>query len=512
MTAKRRNYSQTILLASGFALCVFSGRGLTAEQQPLADEASTTEIQSRARQGTVPQRHGSPSLSAPTSTHGSPRALSPHPASEQARPPTRRGASSQLAASTLVSTLLSSPARQRFPSSQTPLRLADLERMALANHPALAEASAHVRAAEGRHLQSRLYPNPVVGATGDENSPGEVIRGGEFGGFIEQRFVTGGKLRHSRDVTSQEVAQAEADREARKLRVLISVRLLFHEALGHRELVEIRQELLGNADEAVETTEQLANVGQADHPDLLQARIEAAQAKVELAAAQAAQRRTWRQIAATVGNPRLQVAPLDGDLADLPMLDYQESLQTLLVDSPRIIRAQAGVARDEFGVKRAHAEKVPDIIVRGGLRYNRELIEAGGQPVGLEGFFDVGVQIPVFNKNQGAIAAARAELEASRRAVDRLKVQLEVDLAAAFEVYQHNLELARAYRDEMLPAAEEAHQQYAEGFRKMAAAYPQVLIAKRTLLQLREKYTMALVNVWRTTVEIRGMLVAAEGI
>ena len=63
--------------------------------------------------------------------------------------------------------------------------------MALANHPALAEASAHVRAAEGRHLQAGLYPNPVVGATGDENSPGEVIRGGEFGGFVEQRLVTG---------------------------------------------------------------------------------------------------------------------------------------------------------------------------------------------------------------------------------------------------------------------------------------------------------------------------------
>ena len=136
----------------------------------------------------------------------------------------------------------------------------------------------------------------------------------------------------------------------------------------------------------------------------------------------------------------------------------------------------------------------------------------GGQPVGLEGFFDIGVELPLFNKNQGAIAAARAELEASRRAVDRLKVQLEVDLATAFQEYQHNVELARAYRDEMLPAAEEAHQQYAEGFRKMAAAYPQVLIAKRTLLQLREKYTMALVNVWRTTVEIRGMLVTTEGV
>ena len=512
MTANRRNCSQTILLASGFALCVFSGRGLTAEQQPLADGASTSEIQSRARQGTVPQRHGSPSLSAPTSTHGSPRALSPNPAREQARPATRRGTTSQLAASTLVSTLLSTSASQRSQSTPAPLRLADLEQMALANHPALAEASAHVRAAEGRHLQSGLYPNPVVGATGDENSPGEVIRGGEFGGFVEQRLVTGGKLRHRRNVTNQDVAQAEADREARKLRVLISVRRLFYEALGARELLGIREELLRNAEEAVETTEQLANVGQADHPDLLQARIEGAQAKVELSAARAAQRRTWRQLAAIAGNPRLQLASLDGDLADLPSLDYQQSLSTLLSDSPQIVRAQAGIARGEFGVKSAHAEKTPDVTVRGGLRYNRELIELGGQPVGLEGFFDIGVELPLFNKNQGAIAAARADLEASRRAVDRLKVQLEVDLAAAFEVYQHNLELARAYRDEMLPAAEEAHQQYAEGFRKMAAAYPQVLIAKRTLLQLREKYTMALVNVWRTAAEIRGMLVAAEGI
>ena len=40
----------------------------------------------------------------------------------------------------------------------------------------------------------------------------------------------------------------------------------------------------------------------------------------------------------------------------------------------------------------------------------------------------------------------------------------------------------------------------------MAAAYPQVLIAQRNLFQLQEDYITALVNTWRSAVEIQGLL------
>ena len=56
------------------------------------------------------------------------------------------------------------------------LTLEQLQEMALANNPTLAQAKAGVRAAAGRSRQAGLWPNPTIGYSGDE------IRGGSYGG------------------------------------------------------------------------------------------------------------------------------------------------------------------------------------------------------------------------------------------------------------------------------------------------------------------------------------------
>src|SRR5277367_1898260 len=82
--------------------------------------------------------------------------------------------------------------------AQSTLRLEDLERMALAASPAIAQSAAETHAAAGLARQAGAYPNPVIGASGDHVAGGPVLRGGELGGFVEQRIVTGGKLGLSR--------------------------------------------------------------------------------------------------------------------------------------------------------------------------------------------------------------------------------------------------------------------------------------------------------------------------
>ena len=47
-------------------------------------------------------------------------------------------------------------------------------------------------------------PFPIIGASGAEISTGPIIRGGELGGFLEQRVVTAGKLGLSRRVADQD--------------------------------------------------------------------------------------------------------------------------------------------------------------------------------------------------------------------------------------------------------------------------------------------------------------------
>jgi len=60
----------------------------------------------------------------------------------------------------------------------------------------------------------------------------------------------------------------------------------------------------------------------------------------------------------------------------------------------------------------------------------------------------------------------------------------------------------------MIPRAQTAYELYLKSFRQMAAAYPQVLVAQRSLFQLQEDYITALVKGWRSAIEIQGLLLS----
>src|SRR5262249_51390555 len=123
-------------------------------------------------------------------------------------------------------------------------------------------------------------------------------------------------------------------------------------------------------------------------------------------------------------------------------------------------------------------------------------------------FFDVGVEIPFFNRNQGNIAATRANLERAQRESDRIRLSLRLRMAKAYQGYEDSHNMAEKYRSQMLPRAKKAYELYLNSFRQMAAAYPQVLIAQRNLFQLQDDYITALVDNWRSAVEIDGLLLS----
>lgn len=407
--------------------------------------------------------------------------------------------------------LLAALAASAQVTSTQPLTLQDLEKMALERNPTIGQARASVAAAAGRAKQAGLYPNPVLSAVGEEVSGGPIIRGGEFGGGFQQRIVTAGKLGLSRKVAEQERGITEEAAKAQRQRVLNAVRSLYYQALADEYRVQVRTRLAGLAGEAVRISRELVNVGQADQPDQLAAEVEAQHIRLELADATYRQERTWRQLGAVVNNPSLKPMPLAGDLDAVPRLELDDALAAIYADSPDLRAANIAVSRAEFALTSARKQPIPDIVVSGGVRYNRELLEftngsGARRPVGPEGFFDIGIQIPIFNRNQGNVAAARAELERARLDVDRTKLALRSRLAEVYRAYRIALTRIDQYKVEMLPKAERAYELYLNTFRRMASAYPQVLIAQRNLFQLQDDYVDALVAVWQGSTEIQGLL------
>ncbi len=401
------------------------------------------------------------------------------------------------------------PAPPRQGSGQ-PITLQQLEEIALKQNPTLAQAEADVAAARGRAVQAGLLPNPMLGYIGEEIKPGPVIRGGEHGIFAEQTIPLGGKLGLGRRVFERATTEAQAGVEVQRQRVLNTVRMLYYEALAAEKRVEVRDRLSQLASEAVVVSQQLYNTGAADRPDVLESEIESRQARLALDDAHNAQFKSWRRLAAAVGDPTMAMRPLVGDFdAALPELDRARALETILRDSPEVKAARAAVETSDLAIQRARREPVPDLVLRGGTLYNRELLETGPQgprPVGWEGRAEVGLTIPLFNRNQGNVATARARLSQAQSEMTRVRLDLEQRLAVAFEEYLSELRRAEVYRAEIVPRAQEAYRLYLDRYRSMAAAYPQVLIAQRTLFQVSEQYVTAVERAWRSAVQIQGFL------
>lgn len=394
--------------------------------------------------------------------------------------------------------------------AQAPLTLPELERMATERHPALAQAAAEIDAARGRARQAGTLPNPVIGYTAEEVSGGPIIRGGEHGLFVEQTIPLGGKLKLSRQVFERATSEAEARATVQRTRVLTDVRVRYWQALVATRRVEARTQLAALAAEAVTVTKQLMNVGAADRPDQLDIEIEAQQAKLRLTEAQQAQARVWRELGAAVGDPTLAMRPLAGDPTTMaPALSDEAATSRVLGESPQLAEARAARDRAELTLKRARREPVPDLRLRGGPRYNRELLEPGPlspQPVGWEAAFEAGVTVPLFDRNKGNIAAAQAELARAESELTRIGLELRVRLAETLERLHNATQTASTYRDEVLPRAEEAHRLHLAKYKEMASSYPQVLIARRTLVQATERYLDALDEVGRASAEIEGFL------
>lgn len=387
------------------------------------------------------------------------------------------------------------------------LSLAELERMAVAASPSLAQSESEVRAAAGRALQAGAYPNPVLGASGDHVAGGPVLRGGDLGAFVEQRVVMAGKLGLQRGAADQGRVAAGHLQDAERLRVLTTTRALYYRALGEQRLVALRKDMAALTGRTAKTRRELANLGQADRPDVLAADIETQRAELGVTMARNALDKTWREIAAVVGQPDLAASTLDGDFEAVPKVDAAAALAAINAGNPELLAADANRAGADLQLRRARVENIPDILVRGGVRYNRELFAPGEEALGTEGFFDIGVQIPIFNRNQGAIAAAGAEAERARLQGGREKLALARRFAGVYREYKDSVDAAARYRDSMIPAAREAYEMYAGNFANMAAPYPQVLATQRNLFQLQEEYVAALMTAWRSAVEIEGLLV-----
>jgi cobalt-zinc-cadmium efflux system outer membrane protein len=361
--------------------------------------------------------------------------------------------------------------------------------------------AAAIDAARGRHQQAGLYPNPEVGVNWDEIGDRTSVAGTGIvtAPKVTQTIVTGRKLTLAQAVAAREIDQATLDLIAERYTVVGSVRSVFYEALALQRRAEILAELLKLAEAAVANGKTLLDKEQIARLDFIQLEVERERFRAELQAVRRELPGAYRRLAAVAGNSAVIPAALTGTFDGLPDYDPEAVREAVVIFHPHARSARVGVEKAQAAVRRAEAEPIPNVSVYGGfIRQfeNRSYDGAAG----------LSMSVPVWNRNQGNIRAARAELGMAIQAVGQAENELAARVAVAYQTYAYARERAEVYRTELLPRAEETYKLSMGAFKGGQFEYLRVIQAQRAAAEARLEYNKSLGEAWKAAAELSGLL------
>ncbi len=147
----------------------------------------------------------------------------------------------------------------------------------------------------------------------------------------------------------------------------------------------------------------------------------------------------------------------------------------------------------------ASAEPIPNILVQAVTGYNYEF---GVQTAGVQ----LGIALPIFNRNQGTIREAMADLSRDYAEYERVALSLRHQLAKVYTRYQDAAQSVEDYRAGSLPVARRAYEMQVASYRERRTPWRQVLASRRVYFDMSKDYVESLLELRRAEVEISGML------
>lgn len=381
--------------------------------------------------------------------------------------------------------------------------LRQLSDTALQRNPILSQAAFRIDAAKGRTIQAGLYPNPMLGISGEELGDVQGAAGIWTAPQLTQEIVIGGKRRLSRAASAKEIDQAGLALASQKFALLGEVRQAYFDALALQTRIAILDDLIDLADKSLQQTKSLLDAQLISRLDAVQLEVEREKLLTDREAAVREKPAAFRQLAAVVGQPGLEITQLDASLEDrLPIYDL-EVAHAVLGNHPDVQSARVGVDRARLLVERARVEPVPNVTLSAG--YMRQ-----SQNRSNDWMVGVTMPIPAFDRNQGNLRAAQASLGEAAGEVGRVENALQDRLAAAFREYNGAVLRADRYRTAVLPRAQETYDLSFKAYRGGQFEYLRVLQAQRTVAEARLELVRALTDAWKSAATISAMMLEEE--
>ncbi len=368
---------------------------------------------------------------------------------------------------------------------------------ALAAHPLLEAGARQIAAAQGERRQAGLAPNPTF--TFQEENMRPIPKGSTYWSFtdtfayVHQPIEMGGKRRQRVEVASAEVQRAELQLELLRKQIAGNVRSAYWKAAGAQWVHELLLENVASFDGIVQYHEARVREGAMAEADLLRVKLESERLKLDANNAKIEADRALIDLLREMGVSEypdkmvLEQPPAPGD-------------QVLAADAARALGDRTEMALTRLDVEQARAElnlaqanSRPDVSAIAGYK------RTAGYNTFLAGF---AVDLPLWNRNQGTIAATTARIDAARAQLAATATMVRAEVAAAARSYDVRRRQIEESLEPMLEQADEAARIAEGAYREGGWDLLRLLDAERLRIETRTLYYQALAQYWQSQAEL----------
>jgi len=295
---------------------------------------------------------------------------------------------------------------------------------------------------------------------------------------VSQLFELGGKRLKRLRAAELDVGVAAWDYEAARVRVTSNTAQSFVDVLASQERIKILAELIAVAETLTNTVSERVQTGTANIVDVQRSRIEVTRAKAQLKEENAVLAVAKRRLANNWGSQTADFSSAKGELASANHIPSAEQISISLESNPDIARWAEEMVRREAVLSLEGAKAIPDLTLTAGARRVESSDDTGA-------VLQFSVPLPLFNRNQGDIAAARARILKGRHESAAARVEVNAVFLEAYSRLVAAAERLKALEKEVLPSAQEVYDAINRGYLAGGFDLLSLLDAQRTAFATR---------------------------
>lgn len=367
------------------------------------------------------------------------------------------------------------------------MTLVDVLSLALLHNPLLQDFAWDIRIGDVRALRAGLLPNPEL-AVEVENFLGSGQRKNfaqtETTLSLSQLFELGGKRSKRKALAESERDLAVWDYESRRLDVISKVAARYIDVLANQARSKLAVETAAVAEEIYQTVAARVKAGKVSPLEQSKSRVELAKELMRKARVQRQLLISKQNMAALWGSMKPLFKTVSGDVYAVQQVPEFSKLLSLLNNNPDLARWSAEIARYHKAISLAKAKKIPDITFMAGARHFAENDDFAAV---------AGISAPlfIFDNKQTGVAEAELILTQAMQKQQAANIAIHASLLENYQQLQISEVETRAFREAVLPSAEEAFKAAKVAYRLGEIGSLELLDAQRTLFQSQSQYLEA---------------------